>query len=977
MSEENPNPENNPKREAPPETEGLDPVELLARALDEPQLSGSPHSWTPPEPGHLAEMLPQYEIECIIGRGGMGVVYKGRQKDLDRVVAIKLLPAEMAVDEQFVERFRREARTLAKLHHPGIVSVYEFGQTVEGHLFFVMEYVAGTDLRRLMKKQGLDSGQALAVVSQVCEALRAAHAQGVIHRDIKPENVLVTEDGQIKLADFGLSRPVDDDTSRRFTMTNMVMGTPDYMAPEQRSGQADHRADIFALGVMLYEMLTGQVPRGAFDPPSRKLQIDVRIDKVVVKALQEEPERRYQNVTDMKTDVESIYYTNQAAEAPLPLTPPGRPAKRNAPWAWAAGAAVLLVGAVLASVFVLSRNKKEQAPEDIAPTAVAGTRPAVSSHSKPQENPKTGNLLKNPGFEQQLDGWQVDGSVATRMANPEPHKDSAYIFGPNTPKFKIQQKVNLTDNGLLDASIDAGKWSLKFGGFQAGYEDQTDNGTISIVFLDSADAEIGRESLASFYSNNTWKEQSSIVKIPGKTRSVIYEFSGVREGGGNNNDAYLDSAYLEVINPGDPMMITVQGGVLPASSALAGTKMPTFIIAKYEVTWDVWESVRKWAVANGYTDLANVGSASAGNRPVEDVSWYDAVKWSNAKSEREGLEPVYRVNGEVYRTGETPPAAQTSANGYRLPMEAEWEWAARGGVSSKGYIYSGSDDVDAVAWYRGNSKDGAKAPGTKAANELGIHDMTGNVWEWCGQLGAGSLRPFRGGSWNNEAVAVAARLGNRAPDDRIFGIGFRLAQNAADAVEPVASWNGDEDDPNWPSMRESGVASPEALLGLGFDFDGISSFVATDLPVSPNDMERTTWTAWVYPRRLDGRRMVLEADDGGFDRFVAIEKGRWGVATGHGIWCPVDAQVNAWQHIAVVFTPELIRLYRNGEEFVCPDIPVGQDSAVRFRFGGSPIWQQFFDGLVDEVRVYDQALTGEQIRLEFERLRDAAERSAP
>ena len=213
---------------------------------------------------------------------------------------------------------------------------------------------------------------------------------------------------------------------------------------------------------------------------------------------------------------------------------------------------------------------------------------------------------------------------------------------------------------------------------------------------------------------------------------------------------------------------------------------------------------------------------------------------------------------------------------------------------------------------------------------------------------------------------------------RIAGIVFYpLLVSISAAVEPVASWNGDEDDPNWPSMRESGVGSPEALQGLGFMFDGISSYVATDLPVSPNDMAETTWMAWVYPERLDGRRMVMEADDAGFDRFVAIENGRLGAATGHGIWCPVEAKINAWQHVAVVFTPDSIRLYRDGEEFVCPDIPVGQDSATRFRFGGSPLWQQFFDGMLDEVCVYDQALPAEQIRAEFERLRGAAEGGAP
>jgi serine/threonine protein kinase/Flp pilus assembly protein TadD len=377
MNKESQGPASGSPNKGSAETDGLEPVELFARALEEPKLSGGQHDWIPPEPEHLAKMLPQYDIECILGRGGMGVVYKGRQRDLDRVVAIKLLPAEMAVDEQFVERFRREARTLAKLHHPGIVNVYEFGQTSEGHLFFVMEYVDGTDLRRLIKTSKLDSNQALAIVAHICEALRAAHQQGVIHRDLKPENVLVTKQGQIKLADFGLSRPTDEDNSRRFTMTNMVMGTPDYMAPEQRSGQADHRADIFALGVMFYEMLTGQVPRGAFDPPSRKLQVDVRIDGVVVKALQEEPERRYQDVSDMKTDVETIYHTNQDAEAhlhsPFDINQEN-PSKRQL-GIWTSAAIVLLVAI---SVILTKRPFRNEEQPEQAYRAAQETETAIN-----------------------------------------------------------------------------------------------------------------------------------------------------------------------------------------------------------------------------------------------------------------------------------------------------------------------------------------------------------------------------------------------------------------------------------------------------------------------------------------------------------------------------------------------------------------------------------------------------------------------
>lgn len=172
---------------------------------------------------------------------------------------------------------------------------------------------------------------------------------------------------------------------------------------------------------------------------------------------------------------------------------------------------------------------------------------AVVSCNSPKENPTAGNLLKNPSFEQQLDHWAGEGSVATRLADPEPHDGSAYIYGHKTAKFRLKQTVNLTANGFFDESIDSGKWSAKFGGFQAGFKDQKDNGVISLIFLNSSEAEIGKESLASFYSNHTWIEQSGKIKIPAGTRSIIYEFIGNRLGGGENNDAYLDSAYLEII----------------------------------------------------------------------------------------------------------------------------------------------------------------------------------------------------------------------------------------------------------------------------------------------------------------------------------------------------------------------------------------------------------------------------------------------
>lgn len=283
---------------------------------DIPTSTTPPAGFVPPEPAELARLFPQLEILDLLGQGGMGVVYKARQRQLDRLVALKILPPQIGRTEAFAERFTREARSLARLSHPRIVMIYDFGHTESGLYYFIMEFVDGTDLRRVIQSGELSTSEALTIIPQICEALQYAHEEGIVHRDIKPENILLNRKGQVKIADFGLAKLLDRPaTVYTLTRADQRMGTPHYMAPEQieHPHKVDHRADIYSLGVVFYEMLTGELPLGRFPPPSQKVQVDVRLDEVVLKTLEKEPELRYQHASEVKTDVETISSEDRAA----------------------------------------------------------------------------------------------------------------------------------------------------------------------------------------------------------------------------------------------------------------------------------------------------------------------------------------------------------------------------------------------------------------------------------------------------------------------------------------------------------------------------------------------------------------------------------------------------------------------------------------------------------------------------------------
>jgi serine/threonine protein kinase len=299
MNSEPPVPENDPNLSA------------LGRALLDTGGSKPSGPWVPPTAEELHAILQQYEIVKMLGRGGMGAVYMGRQTALDRPVAIKILSAQLEEsDLGFTERFKNEARAMGKLNHPAVVAVYEFGQHESGLLYIVMEFVDGTDVARMIAKSGrLHTEHAMAITAHVCDALAYAHERGIIHRDIKPANIMVGYDGAVKVADFGLAKVSVGGQTLGLTQSGMAMGTMHYMAPEalMLGTSVDHRADIYAVGVMLYQMLTGKLPQGMFKLPSLLVPgLDPRYDAIVRKALMEDRESRYQGIREMRAELDSI-----------------------------------------------------------------------------------------------------------------------------------------------------------------------------------------------------------------------------------------------------------------------------------------------------------------------------------------------------------------------------------------------------------------------------------------------------------------------------------------------------------------------------------------------------------------------------------------------------------------------------------------------------------------------------------------------
>jgi eukaryotic-like serine/threonine-protein kinase len=319
----------------------------------------------------------RYRLDAKLGSGGMSTVYLARDQTLDRAVAVKVMHREMSEQADQLERFRQEARAVAKLSHPNVVSVIDAGED-GGHPYIVFEYVEGETLKQRINREGaLEPQEAIAYAIEIARGLSMAHARNMVHRDIKPQNILIDAEGRAKLTDFGISRQLEQDG---MTATGRVLGTTDYVAPEQAMGhKVDPRSDIYSLGVVLYEMLVGQVPFSADsqvgvamkhvneelpDVQRRRPEVSAAVALVVERSTAKDPGQRYQQVGEMIDDLSTALEveaaragstTGEATSVLDAVPPPKRKLSGRSRWSWAAILALLaIVGGTLLAVQLIS-----------------------------------------------------------------------------------------------------------------------------------------------------------------------------------------------------------------------------------------------------------------------------------------------------------------------------------------------------------------------------------------------------------------------------------------------------------------------------------------------------------------------------------------------------------------------------------------------------------------------------------------------
>jgi formylglycine-generating enzyme required for sulfatase activity len=726
--------------------------------------------------------IPGYEIEAVLGRGGMGVVYKARHLALKRTVALKMAPLGGQAAPQERARFRREAEAAARLQHPNIVQIHDVGEA-GGHPYCALEFVEGGNLAQMLAGRPLPARESARLVETLARAMQLAHSRNVVHRDLKPANVLLTGDGTPKITDFGLARQLDDDSGQ--TQAGQVMGTPSYMAPEQASGSshaAGPAADVYALGAILYECLSGRPPfRGKTvvetldqvrtrEPARLPAGVPADLETVCLKCLRKEPEKRYASAAELADDLGRY----QRGE-PIQARPVGR-VERAVKWvrrnpvvagAAAAVALALAVGATVSYLKYLDAEREKGVAEHQTEIAQGKEQEARKEADKAT---KARDFLVNIFKLAQTDVKGGNVTVREILADAEQKIPVEFADQPEL-RAELMQAIGEVKRGIGRRTPQAMLLEAR--------------GTVRLQSAAGAEKTAAAQALVNLDDRLTLAADAQAQLV------FLSDFHKERLKPGR--EATVDSRGCEpadaVLERDDGVLMTFvrlpKGTFYMGWDGSPGSPRKTeikedFEIAVHDVTQGQWQAVmgdnpssfsRKGDNRDAVLDISDEELKLF---PVEMVSWEQAQEFIKKLNEKE------RGRGYLYR----------------LPTEAEWEYACRGGATSLDecsyhfYLDKPTNDLSSKqANFAGDQPLGKEPKGPYLArptrvgayppNKLGLCDMHGNVWQWCADLldPRGEDRVVRGGSWHwDGSVLRAAHREGYLPALKDMDLGFRLAR---------------------------------------------------------------------------------------------------------------------------------------------------------------------------------------------------------
>lgn len=720
------------------------------------------------------DVVGQYSVKKVLGQGGMGVVYLVEHTALKKQFALKALPAVLAQEKTFVERFKREATTIARLKHAHIVNVTDFGES-QGKLYLVLEYIDGGSFEEWFEKNrkpggGAPPAEVQRLMDQILQGLQHAHEAGVIHRDLKPANVLLEKSGEAKISDFGLARAVADEEYRRtggtaspftgdsVTTTGMMVGTIDFMSPEARNMRpSDLRSDIYALGVITYYMLTGRKPHGMAQLASRLVPgLDLRWDKFIGTCLAEDPAQRYQTSAAALTALRQIQQKSGGKRWLLPVGLAALAAIGVAVWQWPRPAPPVVVApesrsAVEASALKLpAAEKPPPKPLAMQPTGPANRRfvltglPAGAVVTYRERNHPVGATgrvpldlppgpqsvrVKAPGYvdwEGEVGGGENEAEATVPLALWPPHP-VRFTGLPAQARLNIGERTATADSsGAAVIELRPGRVTLTA---SAPKHQTLELGMDILATTESIPLEMKRLPPPALV----------LVKLPD---------------GGELKFNWVPPGEFLLGSPPD------ERGRQRTDLTQAKRDIPKgFYVAETEMTQ---RQHRTLTGKNPSTSRA-LGDET---RPVEQVAWRDLV----------GTGGVLDKANEVLRKLGLPYKAD-------LPTEVEWEYACRAGTETGfndgSQLTSERDDpaLNALAFYLRVGAHDAPSPVAKfKPNGWGLYDMLGNVGEWAHGVRGAREPVLRGGSW--KVGPVHCRSASRielTPETRpTDAMGYRL-----------------------------------------------------------------------------------------------------------------------------------------------------------------------------------------------------------